>query len=355
MRPDLTVVIPTLNGRAGLDRCLSALEAQSLRRSMEIIVVDDGSTDGTAAVARSHGVTVISHPRNLGISAARNTGLDAAAADIVAFLDDDCEPETGWARKLVTGYAQDDIVGVCGEIIPRSQPGYLRGFLTRNNPLVPLELELVDGHSIPYRFYLYLRRQWSGSGRTGERDVYSFVGANMSFRTKTLFDVGQFDERFRFGADELDLCMRIRQAFPDARLVFVPDARVFHHFKPQLRDTLRRSRSYGMGSARLHRKWPALSPTVFPAPLLVVLLLGLASWVPGFAIAAALAPLVLYPRGVRLMVSSRQISALLDPYVRLAQEACEDIGIAQGAWRFRQLTTERARGVPNRPEAEQSL
>ena len=281
MHPELTVIIASLNGAEGLDRCLRALERQSIRSGIEIIVVDDGSTDDTAAVGRAHGVTVISHPRNLGIAAARNTGLNAAKSDIVAFLDDDCVPEPGWAEHLLAGYASSDVVGVTGPIIPRTPRGYMSGFLTRNNPLVPLELELTQSYSLAYRFVLYVGRQWSVQVSTGQRDVYSFVGANMSFRRKALFEAGQFDERFRFGAEELDMCMRVPEAIPGARLTFVPQARVAHCFKPQLRDTLRRSRSYGIGSARLHRKWPSLPPTLFPAPVLVLLLLALGHRVPG--------------------------------------------------------------------------
>ena len=355
MPPDLTVVIPSLNGAQGVDRCLRALAAQSIRPRMEIMVVDDGSTDDTASVARAHGVTVISHPRNLGIAAARNTGLNAATADIVAFIDDDCEPEPEWARQLLAGYAEDNVAGVSGPIIPRTPPGYLRGFLSRNNPLVPLELELTDSYRLPYRLYLYLRRQWYAQPKTGPRDVYSFVGANMSFRRKVLFESGQFDDRFRFGAEELDMCMRIGQSIPDARLAFVPGARVVHHFKPALRDTLRRSRSYGIGSARLHRKWPSLPPTFFPAPVGVLLLLAAAAWLPALAVAALAAPLVLYPQGLRAAIRERQAPALLDGYVKLAQETCEDIGIVQGFWRFRRMPPELPRDGVNRPELEQVL
>ena len=353
MHPDLTVIIPSLNGARGVDRCLRALAAQSIRSRMEILVVDDGSTDDTAAVARAHGVTVLSHPVNLGIAAARNTGLNAAAADIVAFLDDDCEPEPDWARHLLSGYADGDVAGVSGPIIPRTPPGYLSGFLTRNNPLVPLELELTNSYSLPYRFYLYVRRQWSAGPRTGPRDVYSFAGANMSFSRKALFEAGQFDERFRFGAEELDMCMRVARSRPGTRLAFVPAARVVHHFKPQLRDTLRRSRSYGVGSARLHRKWPSLPPTMFPGPVLVLMLLAAAVWQPALAVAAAVAPLALYPGGLRAAIREHQAAALLDAYVRLGQETCEDVGIVQGFWRFRRLAPERPREAADGPTLEQ--
>jgi GT2 family glycosyltransferase len=227
--------------------------------------------------------------------------------------------------------------------VPRTPPGYLSGFLRRNNPLAPLEIELAARASLPYRFWLYLRRQWSPRPRTGRRDVYSLVGANMSFRRKVLFDVGQFDERFTFGAEELDLCLRVARTVPGARLGFVPDCRVGHHFSKDLRDTLRRSRAYGLGSARLNRKWPGLPPTIYPGPVAVVALLAAAPWLPGLAVAACLLPLVLYPRGASTAIGQRHIAALLDGYVQLLQEAAQDIGFARGWWRFRRLAPERGR------------
>ena len=86
------------------------------------------------------------------------------------------------------------------------------------------------------------------------RDVYSVLGGNMSFLRQALIDAGRFDERFSFGDEELDLCIRMRRAFPSGRIVFLPEARVGHHFKPSrrsmkpsLHDTLRRSWAYGRG------------------------------------------------------------------------------------------------------------
>jgi len=336
MPADISVIIPSLNGAAGVDRCLRALSAQPNRSRMEIIVVDDGSADRTAAVAMAHGVTVISHPRNLGVAAARNTGASAATADVVVFLDDDCEPEPGWAEHLLACYAEG-VAGVGGAVVPSTPPGYLAGYLNRNNPLSPLELNLARGNSIPYRFFLYLQRQWSHRDRTGQRDVYSFAGANMSFRRKAVFEAGLFDERFRFGAEELDLCLRLSRSSPGGRLVFTPQSRVLHYFKPELRDTLRRGWRYGIGAARLHRKWPMLPPTVYPGPALVLLLVAAAVWIPAFIAAALLVPHALHPRGLRHAVRHRQPAALLDAYVQLAQEACGNAGFLVGSWRFRRL------------------
>ena len=355
MPADMSVVICSLNGAAGVDRCLRALARQSIRSRLEIIVVDDGSSDATADVARAHGVIVISHPHNRGLAAARNTGLNAASADIVAYLDDDIEPEADWAVQLLNGYDDENIVAVGAEVVPNTPPGYMRGYLARNNPHRPLEQELATSTGLPYRFRLYLRRLWSMEPKTGRRDVYALGGGNTSFRRKALFDAGQFDERFSFGAEDLDVCWRVREAIPSARLVYAPGARAAHHFKPDLRDTLRRSRAYGIGSGRLYRKWPSVLPALFPGPLLVLLMLVAAPWFPAFAIAAVLAPLALYPIGLRSAVADRNPVALFDGYVKLAQETMESVGFIQGYWRYRRLVPYTPAGLSERLSQEQPL
>jgi glycosyltransferase involved in cell wall biosynthesis len=335
----LSVVICSLNGAAGVDRCIRALAAQTIRPALELIVVDDGSTDATGDVGRAHAATVVRHRTNLGLAAARNSGLAAAVAPVVAFLDDDCEPERQWAEQLLADY-QEGVTGVGGPILPRARDGFMLGYLTRNNPLKPQESNLAKSERILYRFKLYLQRQWTPTEGSPLRDVYSFAGANMSFLRQALIDVGQFDERFRFGGEELDLCMRMTRAFPSGRLVFDPKARVMHQFKPSILDTMRRSRAYGRGSARLYRKWPSVPPTFFPAPLLVLAMLLLSLRVPRLAAAAVAAPQLLYPRGLRWAVTSRSVTSLVDAYVQLAQETCGNIGFLEGLWRFRQLLPE---------------
>lgn len=332
---DLSVVICSLNGAAGVDRCLTALREQK-DVELQIIVVDDGSIDETSDVARQHGVTVIRHEVNRGLAAARNTGIGAASAAIVAFLDDDCEPEPTWARELLDGY-KDDVIGVGGDIIPCAKDGFMLGYLTRNNPLLPLESELAKSNKLTYRLYLYAVRQWSPQERHDKRAVYSLVGANMSFRRSALAEAG-FDERFRFGSEDLDICLQLRGKFPGTRLVVCPDARVRHHFVSSLGDTLRRSRSYGRGGARMYHKWPSMQPTIFPGPFLILLLLIASLFIPELLVAAIILPHALYPYGLRLAVIKRNPACVLDAYVRLATEAAGNIGYLFGLWQFRNLT-----------------
>jgi GT2 family glycosyltransferase len=335
----MSVIICSLNGASGVDRCLRALAAQTIRSALEVILVDDGSTDETSDVGHAHATIVVRHATNLGLAAARNSGLGMATAPVVAFLDDDCEPEPQWAEQLLTGY-QDRVTGVGGPVRPAAGHGFMAGYLQRHNPLKPQEVNLAVSNSVIYRFLLYLWRQWITDEDLSGREVYAFAGANMSFLRQALAEVGQFDERFRFGGEDLDLCMRLNRSFPSGRLVFVPDARVIHHFKPSVRDTLRRSRAYGRGSARLCRKWPAVPPTIFPGPPAVLVLLLASARRPWLAAAAAVLPQVLYPAGLRQAVARRSASCLLDAYLQLAQEAYGNIGFGEGLWRFRHLIPE---------------
>jgi glycosyltransferase involved in cell wall biosynthesis len=337
MPADLSVVICSLNGAAGVDRCLRALAAQQ-DAELQLIVVDDGSTDGTSETAAGHGVTVIRHEVNRGLAAARNTGTAAATAPVVAFLDDDCEPEPKWARSLLGAY-EDGVIGAGGDVVPAGPDGFMLGYLRRNNPLLPLELNLANSENILYRLYLYALRQWKPEELHHQRDVYSLVGANMSFRRSALRR-GGFDERFRFGAEDLDMCLRVPREFPGGRLVITPDAVVRHHFVPSLRDTVRRSRSYGRGCARLYRKWPSMPLTIYPGPFLVAALLIAGVFVPWLLIAAAAVPLLMYPKGLRLAFVRREPAAALDGYVQLAEEAYGNAGYLRALWTYRHLVQE---------------
>jgi glycosyltransferase involved in cell wall biosynthesis len=336
MSARLTVVIPSLNGAAGLERCLRALRAQTIWLDLEIIVVDDGSTDGTSQIATACGAVVVRHPTSRGASAARNSGIAAASAPFVGFLDDDCEPSPEWAEKLLATY-NTSVVAAGGSIVACGKPGFLLSYLGRHNPLSPQERDLVRSHRVPYRLWLYLRRQWISPQRYGRREVFSLPTANLSVRRQALLDVGGFDERVHFGSEDEDLCYRLRQKFSDSCLIFEPDATVTHYFKSSLRDTMRRSRLYGRGSAFMYLKWPQVPPTVFPFPVVVLAMLIVSVRYPPLLVAAAVTPHAFYPQGLRATLTGRGAACMLDAYLQLLQEACDDVGFVQGLRAFRNL------------------
>ena len=331
--PRLSVVLCTLNGAGRLDRCLSAVERQSIREQLQVIVVDDGSTDNSAEVATAYGAEVIRHGINRGLAAARNTGISAARASIIATLDDDCEPSPEWAEHLLDGFL-DDVVGVGGPALPPSQHGYLGGYLERNNPLEPLEIDLASSTGLAYRFGRYLLRN-SRPRPSGARAVHAFATANGAFRAAILREVGGFDEVFPSdeGAEDLDLCLRIGDQYGPGVLRYEPSAILRHHFDTNPRAVLRRCRSYGMGAARLYRKRGDLPPTVFPFPFLVVALLIWSRRRPSRSAAVLILVQLLFSNGWRTAIRQRSVAPLLDCYVKLAEEASLNLGFATGLYR----------------------
>ena len=276
------MVVCTYRRAEKLTACLDALARQTIRDRAEVIVVDDGPDDATAAVASRYDVRLVRHPQNLGLAAARNTGIDAATAPVVAFTDDDCVPADDWLEALVGPYGDFDVVAVGGGVEALPTETMVQRYLAETNRLAPLEIELSVSSSLAYRAKLYLRRNRRGSGTLpGTRAVYSLVGANMSFRRDALVEIGMFDDRISFGGEDEDICRRLRAPFADDRFVFTSRAVIAHDFDGDLRDTLRRSYQYGAGSARGYLKNDDQGPTVFPIPALVA----------GFALLGAAAAL----------------------------------------------------------------
>jgi glycosyltransferase involved in cell wall biosynthesis len=186
MSPDLSVVICSLNGAAGIDQCLHPLSGQTSHSRLEIIVVDDGSTDLTRE-ARTHGAIVVRHAANCVLAAVRNSGIAAASAPNAEFLDDDCEPERQWAEQLLVGYTHC-VAGIGGPILPQGPACF--SAVTRKD-ITPRS----SGVQPPSKSDKSAYRHTSGGG-------------NMSFKRRTLLEMGRFDERFQFSSEEVDLCRR---------------------------------------------------------------------------------------------------------------------------------------------------
>ena len=231
--PELSVVVATRNRAALLPRLVQALEAQKGAPAFELVLVDDGSTDDTAAtierLARGSSLCIRAERlgRSGGPAAARNAGWRAAHSPLIGFTDDDCVPQPGWLAGLARGLRGADIAQ--GTTLPNpGQP--MRGMFSR------------------------------APTATYERGFYETC--NVGYRVTTLDAVGGFDERFgpRRGApiwgEDTDLAWRAKEA--GATTTFVTDAVVWHDMKPgRLRDELadlpRRA-----GNVRLVKRHPGV-------------------------------------------------------------------------------------------------
>lgn len=331
----LTVVVCCYNGAATLGRTLDALAAQTFN-AFEVVVVDDGSSDGTSEIAMAAGARVVRHAKNRGLAAARNTGWRSARTPLVAFTDDDCRPDPTWLAELEAGWERHpDCASIGGEVTVCGENSLVLRYLRRNNPLQPLDADLLSHDGLAHRLALYVRRSGQPAGAGVEKSIASVVGANMSFPVEVLAQAGGFDERFRFGGEEEDLCRRL--VLSGEQLFLVPSALVQHDFEAALSDTLRHSRAYGRGNARMYLKHRSGAPTAYPLPVVVAALLGMA-FVTGRRAPAALAaalPMLLFSRWTREAVRDRTLELLLYPYLQLAQETLGNIGLVEGLGSFR--------------------
>ncbi|MGE5618269.1 MAG: glycosyltransferase family 2 protein [Sphingomonadaceae bacterium] len=211
--PLASVVIANWNGRVHLERCLAALASQSLDR-FEVILVDNGSTDGSAEMVseRFPWVRLIVCPRNLGFAAANNVGILASAAQFVATLNNDTEPRPDWLERLLAPALADDGVGmVASKMVFAHRPGTINSAGIALDP-AGIAWDRLGGE--PDR----------GGGAVEE--VFGPCAGAALYRRAMLDEVGLFDEDFFAYLEDLDLAWRARLA--GWRALYAPDAVVTH-------------------------------------------------------------------------------------------------------------------------------
>jgi GT2 family glycosyltransferase len=328
--PSLSVVVCCYNGADKLPMCLDALTRQ--RQKVDIVVVDDGSTDETSRVAQSYGCSVVRHDHNRGISAARNTGLSQATSTIVAFCDDDCVPPVDWTERLLAAWRANPEVTVLGGTVEVDHPTtFTQGYLTYRNPLTPLEIEIAQQPSVGYRIIRQFRPPLLPT--TEVFAVFAVVGANMSVHRDRALEVGGFDEELMFGeGEEASLCAAVRARFGEHSVVVDPHVTLSHHFEPSMRGVWRRSYAYGEGAAERWKKqsgWPSL-PVVGPFALVVTAVAALLSWPIGLLLGFGTlsAPCVVWAsRGT----VRRRAAVLAYPFASLVDDLAKIVGFVHGA------------------------
>jgi GT2 family glycosyltransferase len=226
--PRISVVVCTYNGARTIRDCLEALERLAYP-DYEVIVVDDGSTDATAAIARQYDCRLI-RTENRGLASARNTGLKEATGEIVAYTDDDAYPDPHWLTYLAATFLTTTHAAVGGPNIPPPGDGPIAECVARA-PGGPVHVLLTD------------------------REAEHIPGCNMAFRKSRLEAIGGFDPQFRSAGDDVDVCWRLRER--GWTLGFSAAAVVWHHRRNSVRTYWKQQIGYGRAEALLARKWPA--------------------------------------------------------------------------------------------------
>lgn len=207
--PAVSIVIPTHNGRPWLETCVASIRAFT-ETPHEIIVVDDGSTDGTADFCLAEKLLCISAPMNRGFPAACNQGLRAARGDAMLLLNDDTVVSCKWLDNMLDCLYSAPDVGVVGPMT-NCADGVQRS---------ALRYESIEQF---HRLAETLNRPDPSRWTTVDR----LVGFCMLIRRDVLERVGYLDERFSPGYyEDDDYCHRVRRA--GYRLVLAGDTHVHH-------------------------------------------------------------------------------------------------------------------------------
>ena len=226
--PRASVVVCAYNASATIDECLDSLE-RLIYPDLEIIVVNDGSTDDTGErVRRRRHVRLIEGPQG-GLSHARNVGMHAATGEIVAYCDADVRVDPQWLQFLVQPLLDPSVVGSGGpNVVPADDP-WMSQCVARA-PGAPTHVLLTD------------------------RIAEHVPGCNMAFRREALLKVDGFNPIFVRAADDVDLCWRIQAAC--GPIGFAPAALVWHHHRSTIRAYWRQQVGYGEGEEWLRPAHP---------------------------------------------------------------------------------------------------
>lgn len=210
----ISVVISTYNRAQSLRTTLDALRHQR-HRDFEVVVVDGPSDDGTKELLaeRSGALRIVACPERM-IAVSRNLGVDAAAGEVVAMIDDDAVPEPRWLADLAAAYENDRVGGAGGRVLDGS------GVRIQYRYAVSDRVGRTDFDAQP--------PFGDAASRPGADPFVYFQGTNLSFRRDALEAVGGFDEHLGNYYDDVEVCARVLDAGFELRAL---EGAVVHHGK----------------------------------------------------------------------------------------------------------------------------
>ncbi len=226
--PKVSVVVASYNGGRTLKVCLDSLVRLNYP-NYEVILVDDGSTDSSPEIASLYKTIRYIRQTNHGLSVARNTGINAATGEIVAFTDSDCRADEDWLYYIVGDLLTSRFTGMGGHnFLPPEDSPVAAAVLV--SPGGPAHVMLSD------------------------RLAEHIPGCNMVFYKWALDEIAGFDPIFTKAGDDVDVCWRLQQR--GYRIGFNPAGFVWHYRRSTVKAYLKQQRGYGEAEAMLVRKHP---------------------------------------------------------------------------------------------------
>lgn len=216
-KPLVSIIVPNLNGEAFIGDCLRSLERQDFK-DFEVIIVDNGSTDGSVGLVRNEFPwleRIIENPENLGFAKACNQGIEASEGTLIALLNNDTETHSGWLAELVAAAQMHPDVGMFA-----------------SKTLLFDSRDVIDtaGHLIyPDGLNRGRGRLERDTGQYDDKvDVFSPSGCAALYRRSLFDEIGLFDEHHFAYGDDIDIGFRARLA--GWKCLFVPTSIVYHRY-----------------------------------------------------------------------------------------------------------------------------
>lgn len=248
--PDISIVIPVKDRAAELQRCLTSLSNLNYPQGkLQVIVVDDGSSDDSALVARRFGAMVVpSGGSGRGPAAARNVGASMAGGEILAFIDSDCSASREWLNELLPAFNNPAMAAVGGQVDGMCSESAVDRYETVMSSLA------LGSH------------ERTGSGGS---DTFYLPSCNLLVRRAAFRSAGGFRDEMHVGED-VDLTWRLRDK--GWTISYLPAGNVLHEHRSSVRSFMSRRFDYGTSEGMLQLLHPGRRKRMVVPPLLALIL-----------------------------------------------------------------------------------
>ena len=227
--PMASIVICSYNGGSTIESCLRSMQKLRYPGEYEVIFVDDGSTDNTPEILKKFPWVRNIRQKNMGLSHARNVGLEAARGEIVVYTDSDCEADEHWLYYLALALVRGKYVGMGGPNLIPDEGSWVADCVGLS-PGGPTHVMIDD------------------------REAEHVPGCNMAFYKWALKQINGFDPQFRKAGDDVDVIWRLQDL--GYSIGFAPAAQVWHYRRNTVQAYLKQQRGYGEAEAMLKFKHP---------------------------------------------------------------------------------------------------
>ncbi|MHC1745270.1 MAG: glycosyltransferase [Syntrophobacteraceae bacterium] len=215
-RPLVSVIIPVYNNVDYTKQCVASLFEVGERVDFEVVVVDDASSDGTREFLADSpfGIRSVTNPRNLGFAGSCNAGARVARGDYLVFLNNDTIVTSGWLSEMIACLKSNPAIGIVGnlQIYPDSGKVQHAGIVCGENRTL---------------FSIYNNQLSHEHPAVVKPREFQFVAGSCMLMEKGLFfRLGGFDESYLNSCEDVDLCMKARDA--GRKVYYCPQSRIYH-------------------------------------------------------------------------------------------------------------------------------